>query len=64
MLFAVCADNAEEFTHLCGLGSAAGLLAERGLFGQFQQQVEEGSQAQLEGVEEENDAPVDVGEVV
>ena len=26
-LFALCDDDAEEFAHLCGLGSAAGLLA-------------------------------------
>jgi hypothetical protein len=37
MLFAVCADDPHEFAHLCGLGSAAGLLSERGLFAQFQQ---------------------------
>ena len=36
-LFAVCADDADEFTHVVGLGSAAGLLQERGLFAQFQQ---------------------------
>ena len=47
MLFALCGDNAEEFAHLCGLGSAAGLLSERGLFAGLQQQV---------------DAPVDITE--
>lgn len=45
LLFALCDDDAEEFAHLCGLGSAAGLLAERGLFAGLQQQA---------------DAPVDV----
>ena len=40
LLFAVCEENPKMFVHLCGLGSAAGLLTERGLFGEFQQQVE------------------------
>ena len=40
MLFAVCGEDAHEFTHLCGLGSAAGLLHERGLFAGFQQQMD------------------------
>ena len=40
LLFAVCEESPKMFVHLCGLGSAAGLLTERGLFGEFQQQVE------------------------
>ena len=39
MLFAVCNDDPHDFAHLCGLGSAAGLLQERGLFAQFQDQM-------------------------
>lgn len=50
MLFAVCGDNAEEFTHLVGLGSAAGLLSERGLFAQFQQMVDAKSEARIEEI--------------
>ena len=45
LLFAVCGDDPHEFTHLCGLGSAAGLLSERGLFEMFQQQVDSGASA-------------------
>ena len=51
MLFAVCAEDAAEFTQLCGLGSAAGLLQERGLLAQFQQQVSEQMRADVEEIE-------------
>lgn len=40
LLYAVCSDDPHEFTHLCGLGSAAGLLQERGLFAGFQQAID------------------------
>ena len=41
MLFSACGEDPQDFTLLVGLGSAAGLLQEKGLFAQFQQQVQE-----------------------
>ena len=61
MLFAVCNDNAEDFAYLCGLGSAAGLLSERGLFQSFQQQA---NVVDERDDDDDDDAPVDLGEVV
>jgi hypothetical protein len=40
LLWSVCAEDSKEFTRLCGLGSAAAVLQEKGALAQMQQELD------------------------